>query len=237
MDDLRIVIDMQGAQAESRNRGIGRYTLHFALEFARQRGEHQVFLALNAAFADSIEWLRSEFAGILPQENIVLWSAPGPCNAIDPANESRRRQAEVIREAFLAELIPDWVIVCSPFEGLVSDSCVSIGRLHRLPTAVILYDLIPWIYADIYLRDVRIRAWYLYQLDQMRRADILMGISASACREAMEYLSFDRERVFTIYTAADERFAVRHISVEDRHFLARKYRLGRPFVMYTGVND
>jgi len=35
---MRIVIDMQGAQTESRFRGIGRYTLAFAQAVVRNRG-------------------------------------------------------------------------------------------------------------------------------------------------------------------------------------------------------
>ncbi len=232
---MRIVIDIQGAQGLSRHRGIGRYCLHFALEFVRQRGHNEVFLALNGAFVDSIAWLRAEFDGLLSQENLVVWSAPGPCPALDPAAEPRRRQAEIIREAFLAELEPDWIIVCSLFEGLGDDVCVSIGRLHRLPTAVILYDLIPWIYPDIYyLRDERSGVWYRYQLDQLRRADVLLAISSSSRREAIDYLGFDRARVFNILAGADKRFAPRRLTAADWEILARKYGLRRPFVMYTG---
>ena len=47
---MRIVIDMQGAQTESRFRGIGRYTLSFAQAIARNRGEHKVLLALSGLF-------------------------------------------------------------------------------------------------------------------------------------------------------------------------------------------
>ena len=44
---MRIVIDMQGAQTESRFRGIGRYALSFTKAVLRNRGEHEVILALN----------------------------------------------------------------------------------------------------------------------------------------------------------------------------------------------
>jgi O-antigen biosynthesis alpha-1,2-mannosyltransferase len=37
---MRVVIDMQGAQTESRFRGIGRYTMGLALGLARNAGEH-----------------------------------------------------------------------------------------------------------------------------------------------------------------------------------------------------
>ena len=44
---MRIVIDMQGAQTDSRKRGIGRYTLGLAKALLRNRGEHEILLVLN----------------------------------------------------------------------------------------------------------------------------------------------------------------------------------------------
>lgn len=38
---MRIVIDLQGAQSESRFRGIGRYSLSLAQAMARNAGEHE----------------------------------------------------------------------------------------------------------------------------------------------------------------------------------------------------
>jgi hypothetical protein len=46
---------MQGAQSESRFRGIGRYTMSFTQALVRNRGEHEIILALNGLFPDTIE--------------------------------------------------------------------------------------------------------------------------------------------------------------------------------------
>ncbi len=75
---MRIVIDMQGAQTESRFRGIGRYTMSFTQAIVRNRGKHEVFLALSGMFPHTIEPIRAAFHGLLPQENIRVWHAPGP---------------------------------------------------------------------------------------------------------------------------------------------------------------
>ena len=44
---MRIVIDLQGTQSESRFRGIGRYSLALALGVARNAGEHEIWLVMN----------------------------------------------------------------------------------------------------------------------------------------------------------------------------------------------
>ena len=87
---MRIVIDMQGAQTESRFRGIGRYTLSLAQAIVRNRGEHDVILALSGLFPDTIDPIRAAFDGLLPQENIRVWRAPGPVAEEHPSNEARR---------------------------------------------------------------------------------------------------------------------------------------------------
>ena len=45
---MRIVIDMQGAQAESHFRGVGRHALSFAQAIARNRGGMMLFWRLVA---------------------------------------------------------------------------------------------------------------------------------------------------------------------------------------------
>jgi hypothetical protein len=67
---MRLVIDLQGTQTESHKRGIGRYSLALALTIARNRGEHEIVLALNGRFPDRIEPIRAGFDGLLPQDKI-----------------------------------------------------------------------------------------------------------------------------------------------------------------------
>ena len=76
---MRIVVDMQGAQSTaSRTRGIGRYTMSLSEALLRDRGEHEIVLALSGLFPDTIEPIRAAFYDLLPQENIRVWDAPGP---------------------------------------------------------------------------------------------------------------------------------------------------------------
>src|SRR5262245_62184099 len=114
---MRIVIDMQGAQTESRFRGIGRYTMLFSQAVARLRGEHEIILALNGLFPDTIEPIRATFDGLLPQENIRVWDAPGPVDYMS-APKWRRNIAKHTGEDFLAHLEPEVVLVSRLLEGL-----------------------------------------------------------------------------------------------------------------------
>jgi glycosyltransferase involved in cell wall biosynthesis len=235
---MRIVIDMQGAQSTgSRNRGIGRYTLSLVQAIVRNRGSHEVFLALNGLFPDTIEPIRSVFE-LLPQENIRVWQAPGPVCSLNNENDWRRRSAELVREAFLASFKPDVVVVSSLFEGLDTDVVTSVGTLsNTISTAVVLYDLIPLIQRRPYLENPVVEAWYENKIDHLRRADQLLAISESSRQEGIRYLGYSAEACVNISTAADPHFKPVDVSIKREAEVRERYRLHKPFVLYTGGID
>ena len=236
---MRIVIDMQGAQSSgSWNRGIGRYTISLALAIARNRGEHEVFLALNGAFLASVERIRANFERLLPQDNIRVWNAPSPMAHIEPENKWRRQSGELVREAFLASLNPDFLIISSLFEGLVDDAATSLKRFpDDCLTAVILYDLIPFIHRQPYLENPMVEAWYLEKIEHLRRADLWLAISESSSQEGVEHLGLPSGRCVNISTDADGHFRQIAIHAETERRLREQYGLHRNFVMYTGGID
>lgn len=236
---MRIVIDLQGAQSSgSRFRGIGRYSLSLAQAMARESREHEIWIALSGLFPDSIQALRVAFDGLVPQDRIVVWQAPGPVADIDAGNRWRREAGECLREAFLARLKPDVVHVSSLFEGLSDDALTSIGALDgTLPAAVTLYDLIPLIHRDPYLANPVVASWYERKLESLRHARLWLSISESSRREGIELLNLPEDRVVNISTAADAMFQPVHLSDEQAQAIRRRYGLTKPFVMYTGGID
>lgn len=236
---MRLVIDMQGAQsASSRQRGIGRYTLALTQAMVRNRGGHEIFLCLNGLFPESIAVIRESFAQLLPPENIRVWQAPGPVATLNSDNAWRRRSAELIREAFLASLRPDLVLVSSLFEGLDENVVTSIGNLSgTVPTAAILYDLIPLVHRERYLENPVVSAWYEEKLGHLRRADLLLAISESSRQEAITHLDLSPAGVITVSTAADPQFRPMQVGAAQEASLRSHYDLRRPFAMYTGGID
>jgi glycosyltransferase involved in cell wall biosynthesis len=196
---MRIVIDMQGAQTESRFRDIGRYTISFCQAVARRCGEHEIIIALNGLFPYTIEPIRAAFDGLLPQENIRVWYAPGPVRERQAGNDSRRDAAECIREAFLASLSPDVIHVCSLFEGYEDDAVTSIGRFDS--DAVIsatLHDLIPLLNPDRYLKpNSRFIEYYQRKLEYLKRAALYLAISEASRQDGLLHLGLPAGRVVT----------------------------------------
>lgn len=231
---MRIVIDLQGAQSESRYRGIGRYSLALALGMARNAGQHELWLVLNGALGDSIADLRDAFDGLIPQERIRVFDIAGPVAAHDHRNDGRARAAELLREAFIDALKPDAVLITSLFEGYVDDSVISIGSYTGAAyTAVILYDLIPYLNPERYLGTPAQRDYYGRKITSLRNAGLVLSISDYSRQEGLDALGFAPERVVSISTAVDECFAPAPADPQALAALQARLGISRDVVMYA----
>ena len=236
---MRIVIDLQGAQTGgSRHRGIGRYSLWLAQAMVRNRGPHEILIALSDHFPETVDAIRAEFDGLLCPSRILVWRALERVSGLERSCPERRIAAEHIREAFLASLRPDFLLVTSLFEGLVDDAITSIGALTGdVPTAVVLYDLIPHVHRSRYLAGAEVRAWYDNKLDSLRRAGLALAISESSRREGIDHLGLDPLDCVSISAATDPRYQVISVDPNVEQQLRRRLELTREFVLYTGGID
>ncbi|WP_416423031.1 glycosyltransferase family 1 protein [Pseudomonas sp. App30] len=236
---MRIVIDMQGAQTGSRLRGIGRYTTALALAMIRHKGDHEIILALNGLFTETLDDLRDTFAQVLPPENIKVWYAVGPVHSFDPQNDTRKHNAELIREEFLASLEPDMVHVTSLIEGFGDDAVHSVGLApFKIPTAVTFYDLIPLIQSDTYFKPYPdFERLYREKIGHLNRADLMLAISESSRLEARDYLTLGEDQLVNISAAVDDIFQPHAYTEEATQALQQKYRVRGPYLMYSGATD
>ena len=236
---MRIVIDMQGAQTESRYRGIGRYTLSFVRALVRNRGEHEIYLALNGFFPETVEPIRMAFADLLPQENIRVWYAPGPVKEVDSGNDVRREIAEDMREAFLSSFQPDIIHISSLFEGYDHDAVTSIGCADKsTPVSVSLYDLIPLINEQDYLKpNPKYAQYYKRKLEHLKRASCFLAISQSSLREGVQHLSLDEGSMVNISTAIEPDFRLADVDEGAEALIRRKFGLTHSFILFTGGAD
>ncbi len=236
--EVHIVLDLQACQSPaSRRRGIGRYSLALAKAMAAHPRGHDITVLLNEAMGESIEYLRGQFDGLLPQSRIRTWEALVPATCIDPSNGFRMRASEVLRTQALRQLKPDVVHVASLFEGWVEDVIATVPGNEAHLGAVTLYDLIPLAHEETYLGDPRTRRWYMEKVANLRRADVLLGISRFSCDEASELLQIPADRLTDISGAADDIFMRLDNAEAFRHELMHRYSLQKPFIMYGGGFD
>lgn len=236
---MRIVIDFQGAQSPgSGKRGIGRYTWALTKAIIRNSGAHEVVIALSDLLPETIEPIRQDLATLLPPDNIRVWAALESVAHARKSDDWRRQAAELTRETFLASLDPDVVLVTSLFEGIAEDVVTSIGKIANGPlTAVILYDLIPFIDRESYLRSPEDEAYYFEKIEHLCKADLWLAISDSSRQEGLTYLQLPENRCVSVSTDADAKFMPVEIPQDREQAVRTRYGLNRPFVLYTGGGD
>jgi glycosyltransferase involved in cell wall biosynthesis len=237
---MRLVIDLQGAQGDSHARGIGRYSRELALAMASEARDHEVIIALSAAFPETAESLTASFARILPRAQVRMWHAPMGISVL--RNPKLRTFAEALRVQFLASLRPDLVHVTSLFEGLADDVVgVQPQRLERLPVVMTCYDLIPLIRHNEYFGgDAPIwpnERWYYRCIHEMLMSEGLLAISESSRGEAIRHLPYAPERVFNVQAGISGDFRPANLSPDARNALLRRYGLQDSFILFLGTGD
>lgn len=232
---MKIIADLQACQSiPHRDRGIGRYARTLASNMQQLLGAQSCMLGLNSAIPGTIEPVR---AALPPETRIFTWEGLRHIEAINPAKRGSRDAANLLREEAFRAHAPAMVHVGSLFEGYFDDVVVDIPVSAAAPVAVTLYDLIPLIHQDVYLKDDAFRAWYLSRTQLLKRADLILAISESTKREAIEYLGIPEHRVVSISSAADPMFQRLEIGAEARDALLHRYALDGRFLLYTGGID
>lgn len=237
---MRIVIDLQGAQSDSRFRGIGRYTVSFTKALIEQAPQHEFFLVLNGAFGESIDAIRDSFYGILPQDRICVWQPVIPASEGHARNAWRTQVNQIIRKAFIAKLKPDLIHISSLFEGYRDNAVTSVEGLNDIgvPVSVMFYDLIPLLDPKKYLDpEPRFKDFYFRRIEQLKNTNLLLGISEFSCQQAVEFLGVKPENVVNISAASD--LSSENLANSDstgQHTLG-KLGITKPFILYTGGGD
>ncbi|SUE62994.1 glycosyltransferase [Roseomonas gilardii] len=237
---MRLVIDLQGAQGSSHERGIGRYSRELAMAMARAPRDHEVVVALSGAFPDVGSKLADAFSAILPREQIRLWHPPPGVSFF--AHSPNRGIAEHLRAQFLASLRPDLIHVSSIFEGLGDDVVTRWpGALQRLPVVGTCYDLIPLILRETYFGPKGIissgQNWYYGCLQEMSLSTGLLAISESSRQEAIQHLGYPPERVFNIRAGIHGDFRPASLDAKEREALLHRYGLRGDFILFLGAGD
>lgn len=232
---MRLIIDLQSLQGTNSNRGIGRYSFSLTSELLEYCVNDEVYLLTNGNLPDSVKKIREQFCDKIADENILTFHSIDNTAGLHSENQWRQGAAELSREAFIEKVQPDIVLITSLFEGVIDDAVTSIINKNKsYYTAVVLYDLIPFISSADYLQNPGMSKWYYKKIDHLRRADLWLAISESSRQEGIKYLSFPQEKIINISTDADDNFRK---LVEVNPKVLSKFSITKPFVMYTGGID
>jgi glycosyltransferase involved in cell wall biosynthesis len=127
----------------------------------------------------------------------------------------------------------------SLFEGYEDDAVISIGRSGQsTPVSVTLYDLIPMVRSDEYLKvQPRYEAYYFQKIDDLKRASLLLAISESSRREAIDRLRILPDSVVNVSAGVHSRFQPLSLSPAHARQVLDRFSLTSPFLLCVGGFD
>lgn len=235
---MRIMIDLQSCQSGSRLGGIGRYSLQISKMIAKIAINHEVFIILNNRLTESIYDIRREFSDILAPQNIICFESIQNVREISAPDVNLTKAAEIIREKFIADMNPDAVLITSLIEGLGDDVVTSIRQTQSdYITSAILYDLIPLVESERYLKDDITRKHYLRKIENLNNADFLFAISEFSRDEGCALLRLPPERIINISSAIGDEFRIIPTTDTEKKSLFEKIGIKNKFLLYTASFD
>jgi glycosyltransferase involved in cell wall biosynthesis len=259
---MRILLDLQTLQSESRARGIGRYSRGLAGALLRDDRDGQLSVLLNSAVTEGLRQrelahrqdprLRHGCAGNAWEEldGLTKWLKTqrtsldirhfqGMCEVagmLAPSPETLTA-SELIYDAFLTTCQVDIVHQQSAFDGFGDNTVIGGSSWDQVgpARAFTVYDLIAHEDPDFYLADPNRRSWYFRRVKTLEKADLLLTISEHTRQVVLRRLRIKPERVVNIGTDTDPLFRKKEISPTRKQELLRRYGLSRPFLMHVGI--
>ncbi|MEA3638313.1 MAG: glycosyltransferase [Lamprobacter sp.] len=228
-----LAIDLQACQSPgSAQRGIGRYVWNLceALWPLLRPRTALVLLASGQYPLPRRGWVHQA----LEQDGAELRLLQD----LEPGDTRAARQRNALRYGAMLEGC-DAVFIASPFEEdpgvAVPDSRDALAG-RRLIT--LLFDLIPYRFAERYLADPATSLRYHARLQLLRESDQVLAISEASRQDAINWLDLVPARVHTIFGAVSPEFhPLTATETDDADRTQAEHGLSRPFLLYTGGDD
>ncbi len=227
-----LLIDMSGAQSQSRFRGVGRYTHSLVKNILQCNTQYKIYLLVNASLDSKFDIVNTYGDHKCGSCEILFYNAPKYKTMVDKQDDVAQEVAKIIREWYIASLSADIVFITSFFEGFVDNLGVSVKKYYSTTAkiVVVVYDLIPYFHAEFYLTDLLYRSFYLEKLKELAQSDYLIAISKSSKQEAVEVLSFNADKIAVVTCAAEKIF-----DSQEKSAVSRKSPIQRgvEFIFYA----
>jgi glycosyltransferase involved in cell wall biosynthesis len=235
---MKILLDMQATQCQSRHRGIGRYSLDLAKAFGPVATlRHEVQFAFNAQLDEATDDVVATLKPYANAHHRLLIPALRDVATQDPRNYARRRTSELLMRHGLEQAGADVVWFTSMVEGYSDDTVIPECGLRDVHSVATLYDLIPLHDSQAYLDHPSSKAWYEAKVNALARCDLLLSISEWVRQDALEKLKLDPARIVTIGAGVDPRFCPPADVKAALQRVQALHGISRPYVMYNGGFD
>lgn len=236
---MRIVIDMQACQNDSRFRGIGRYStglITSLLEVAKEK--HDFILLFNGLMTENLPELINYFSNYIETKKMHIWEGLGPVKTIQPENKNRKEISKTLREKYIEKLNPDVVIMTTFFEGFGDETILSIPSKRNYLTFVTCHDLIPLIQKQVYLDPhPYFKEYYLNQVKEFSTSDGFLAVSESSKSELEKYLSIKSNKIVNTLEGVEPIFKSTAPTTEKIEKILNTKLNKKKIILYSGASD
>ena len=200
---MKIVLDLQGGQSGGLRNSVQRYSLDFARAIVQNREKHEIILALNGFYPDTIEPIRAAFDDLLPQDDIRVWYPPKDSTENTSSRQFWNHEAAArIWLNFLVGLKPDIVHLSQPFTAESEKAFAKIAALETtIPFSISVYNSL--------------------MAEKLQWASLLLEISCTVPRNPTAHLPL----------AAHSSFRPLSLPEEKATAVLTRYGLNRSFIL------
>lgn len=240
---MKIAIDLQSCQTDSRDRGIGRYALSLASTMAAISDQDtHVVLTMDSGDVTRMRDLRGHLRRAEVDAPALSYHYPVGNAGITDSTASLSRAAGLLRSRFMQSLGVDAVLITSFFEGFDGGAGIT-TRLDRKSlggtlTAVVAYDLIPLRFPERYLpAGSAFASWYQQKVEDFKTFDLYLAISEATRNDLISELGISASRIRVIGAGLNEEILHPPASEQGAKDFLAKHGINRPFVLTVGNSD
>jgi glycosyltransferase involved in cell wall biosynthesis len=106
--------------------------------------------------------------------------------------------------------------------------------LPTCPYIVTVHDVLDYMYRTANHRGLRGTLNYYSTRYMLKNASRILAVSNFTKNDVSRLFNIHAEQIEVIYNAIDERFLQGHASREEQEFIAERYQVNYPFVLYAG---
>ncbi|MEX1029320.1 MAG: glycosyltransferase [Paenibacillaceae bacterium] len=140
---------------------------------------------------------------------------------------------DLIRNFIKAHNI-DVYYMTSPFDQNISYDMKWFSEIKVVAT---LYDIIPYIFKNRYLRDKAFNEEYMKLITNLKNADKILAISQCAKEDMIKHFKVDPNNIDVIYCGIDDCYKKLDLSSNEANETKDIYKISDQYIMCTGGDD
>jgi len=219
----KLIVDGQLFQTAAWHRGMGKYSVELltALDTVQSGTWDAVDIILSKNI-DTEDEVVPMLTARVPGAEVVMLDllADEIGNSKIPEHNRRVVDEYIVDQGEQVEI--DFFIL-SAMQGVIYPTFPSVSGVRKL---LLFYDIIPFMFHDVYLRNGITRGEYLPRIGELLRADMCLAISETVANDLALYLGIDKSRIVNI-----DGGAIKHSDEQ------KEVRMAKPFILMPTGND